>query len=83
MLSIPLTLFILIYALFALLTFVFAAINVYHIIVSGTLTLLSFSVAAITVLLMVGVLVTTGIYLSSADLSQNLVLLGTTTIPGL
>lgn len=70
MLSIPLSLFIIIYALFALITLIFAFINIYHIVSAGALNLLSFSVSAIVVLGMVGIIVLTGMYVGILDVGS-------------
>lgn len=83
MFELPLSIFIIIYALFVLMTFVFALINIYHIVAGGTLNLLSFSVTAVVILLMVGVLASTGVYLSGIDLSQTTILFGAPAIPTL
>lgn len=71
MFSIPLSAFVIIYALFALVTLMFAFINIYHIVSTGTLTVLSFGVSALVVLLMIGIIAMTGIFVSALDLSQG------------
>ncbi|MEK7481639.1 MAG: hypothetical protein AAB633_02785 [Patescibacteria group bacterium] len=74
MLSLPLSFFVIIYALFALVTLSFAFINIYHIVSTGTLTLLSFSLSAFVVLLMIGIIAVTGIFVGALDLSQGAVI---------
>lgn len=71
MFSIPLSLFVLLYALFALVTLIFAFINIYHIVSTGTLTILSFGISALVVLLMLGIITITGIFIGALDLSQG------------
>lgn len=78
MFSISLSFLVILYALFVLLTFVFAAINIYHLVSTGMLNLVSFSMSAIVVLLMFAVLGITGIYISTIDTSQALTLFGNT-----
>ena len=84
MFSIPLSFFVIIYGLFALVTLIFAFINIYHIVSAGALNLLSFSVSALTVLLMFGIIVITGMFVSSLDLGPGAVLFeNTPTFPAL
>lgn len=71
MFSIPLSIFVLLYTLFALVTLIFAFINIYHIVTTGTLTVLSFGISALVVLLMLGIIVITGIFIGALDLSQG------------
>lgn len=74
MFSIPLSLFVILYALFALVTLMFAFINIYHIVSAGTLTVLSFGISALVVLLMIGIIAITGIFVGALDLSQSAVI---------
>jgi len=83
MISISLSLFAIIYAIATVLIFIFALLNIYHIVATGTLNLTSFSVTALVVLLMICVVVITGIFLGSADLTQNIVLLDNSSLPSL
>ena len=84
MFSIPLSFFVIIYGLFALVTLIFAFINIYHIVNAGALNLLSFSVSALAALLMFGIIVITGIFVSSLNLGQAAVLFeNTPTLPSL
>ena len=76
MFSISLSLFVILYAIFVLLTFVFAAINIYHLVSTGMLNLMSFSFSALIVLLMFVVLGVTGIYISTIDTTQAITLFG-------
>lgn len=78
MFSIPLSFIIFLYALFVLLTLIFATINIYHLVSTGMLNLLSFSVSALVVLFMVAVIAITGIYLGTLDTAQAFVLFDTT-----
>lgn len=80
MFSIPLSLFVIIYALFALVTLIFAFINIYHIVSTGTLTVLSFGISALVVLLMIAIVVITGIFVGALDLSQGSTLFERATI---
>lgn len=66
-----LSIFVIIYAIFALITLIFAFINIYHIVNAGVLNMLSFSVSALTVLLMIGIIAITGIFVGGLDLSQG------------
>ncbi len=84
MLAIPLSLFVIIYALFTLATLIFAFINIYHIVNAGALNLLSFSISALSVLLLFGIIVMTGIFVNSLNLGQAAVLFeNTSLIPAL
>lgn len=84
MFSLSLSLFVIIYALFALITLIFAFINIYHIVSAGTLNLLSFSVSAFAVLLMIAIIALTGMFVSSLDLGQAAVLFeNAPTVPAL
>lgn len=74
MFSVPLSIFVIIYALFALITLMFAFINIYHIVSAGTLTVLSFGISALVVLLMIGIIAITGIFVGALDLSQGAVI---------
>lgn len=84
MLSIPLSFFVIIYALFTLVTLIFAFINIYHIVSAGMLNLLSFSISALAVLLMAAIIALTGMFVGSLDLGQAAVLFkNTPTFPAL
>lgn len=74
MFSLSLSLFVIIYALFALVTLIFAFINIYHIVNAGALNLLSFSISALAVLLMAAIIALTGMFVGSLDLGQAAVL---------
>lgn len=79
-----LSLFVIIYALFALITIIFAFINIYHIVNAGALNLLSFSISAFTVLLMTAIIALTGMFVSSINLDQGTILFeNTQTLPSL
>lgn len=80
MFSIPISFFVLLYTLFALITLLFAFINIYHIVSTGTLTVLSFGVSALVVLLMIGIIAITGIFVGALDLSQSAVILESASI---
>ena len=77
--GIPLTLFVGIYALGVLFILIMAGINIYHIIATGTIDLVSFAVSASIVILMVIIIAFTGIYLSGTDTSQVMYLFGSST----
>ena len=84
MLSISLSILVLFYILFVIFMALFALLNIYHIVASGTLSLMSFSITGLALLLMVVIVVSTGMYLSATDLSTSITILGTTpTIPSL
>lgn len=72
--GIPLSIFIGIYALGVLFIAIMAGINMYHIVATGTLNLVSFAVSVSLIVLMVVVLVLTGLYLAGIDTSQALYL---------
>lgn len=80
MFSVPLSIFVIIYALFALVTLMFAFINIYHIVSTGTLTVLSFGVSALVVLLMIGIIAITGIFVGALDLSQGAIIFENTAV---
>jgi len=79
MFSLPFSFFVILYALFVLVTLSFALINIYHIVATGTLSLLSFFVSALVVLLMLGVIIATSIFLGAIDLSQTFTLFNPST----
>ena len=84
MLSISLSILVLFYILFVIFMALFALLNIYHIVASGTLSLMRFSITGLALLLMVVIVVSTGMYLSATDLSTSITILGTTpTIPSL
>ncbi|MBI4098454.1 MAG: hypothetical protein HY437_00280 [Candidatus Magasanikbacteria bacterium] len=81
MLTIPLSLFVILYAIFVVLTLVFAAINIYHLVSTGMLTLLSFSVSGLVILVMFAVIATTGIYMGALDTAQTFTLFDSISVP--
>ncbi|OGL88849.1 hypothetical protein A3H75_00980 [Candidatus Uhrbacteria bacterium RIFCSPLOWO2_02_FULL_51_9] len=81
MFSISLSFLVLLYVIFVVLTLVFAVINIYHLVSTGMLTLLSFSVSGLVVLLMFALIATTGIYVGTLDTTQTFTLFNSVSVP--
>ncbi len=81
MFSLSLSFFVILYAIFVVLTLVFAAINIYHLVSTGMLNLLSFSISGLVALLMFAVIATTGIYVSALDTTQTFTLFDSASVP--